>query len=213
MRKIAQKLNLQNALVLTGGIGTGKSTVANLLRLHGYHVLDADQIAHDLFEKHNAEIAHLFPQVAIKDTITRQALAPLIFSDGAARAKLEALLHPKVRAAILDQAQQLEAHRQLYFLDIPLYFEVKGPESYGISDVVLVYAPRTLQIQRVAKRDKLNLDQILERLNAQMDIETKKALSSFILDNSKDLRHLQQEVEKLLVELKYTATNDKESRS
>ncbi len=188
--------------MLTGGIGTGKSTVASLLNLHGYSVLDADKIAHELFEQYNAEIAQLFPEVAINHTITRQALAPLIFSDKVARAKLEALLHPKVRAKMLEQAQQLETHHQPYFLDIPLFFEIEGIKTYGIARVVLVYAPRELQITRLQARDHLSLEHIEQRLDAQMDIEIKKSLSLFVLDNSKDLKHLQAEVERLLIQIK-----------
>ncbi len=188
--------------MLTGGIGTGKSTVASLLSLHGYSVLDADKIAHELFEQYNAEIAQLFSEVATNHTITRQALAPLIFSDKVARAKLEALLHPKVRARMLEQAQQLETHHQPYFLDIPLYYEIEGVKSYGIAQVVLVYAPRELQITRLQARDHLSLEHIEQRLDAQMDIEIKKSLSLFVLDNSKDLKHLQAEVERLLIQIK-----------
>ncbi|MFC3848213.1 dephospho-CoA kinase [Helicobacter baculiformis] len=202
MRASAQKLSLKHAFVLTGGIGTGKSTAASLLSLHGYSVLDADKIAHELFDTHNAQIAHLFAEVATHNTITRQALAPLIFSDSNARAKLEALIHPKVRTRLLEQAQQLEAHHQPYFLDIPLFYEIEGVKSYGISQVILIYAPRNLQITRLQARDHLSLEQIEQRLNAQMDIEIKKSLSPFVLDNSKDLKHLQAEIDRLLAQIK-----------
>ncbi|WP_104749444.1 dephospho-CoA kinase [Helicobacter cynogastricus] len=195
-------MNLKHAFVLTGGIGTGKSTAASLLSLHGYSVLDADKIAHELFEEYNAQIAQLFPEVATKHTITRQALAPLIFANKSARARLEALLHPKVRARMLEQAQQLETHHQPYFLDIPLFFEIEGIKTYGISQVVLIYASRELQITRLQARNQLSLEQIEQRLNTQMDIEIKKSLSSFVLDNSKDLKHLQAEVERLLAQIK-----------
>ncbi|WP_104690115.1 dephospho-CoA kinase [Helicobacter felis] len=195
-------MNLKHAFVLTGGIGTGKSTVASLLSLHGYSVLDADKIAHELFEQHNTEIAQLFPEVATNNTITRQALAPLIFTNKSARTKLESLIHPKVRAKMLEQAQQLEAHHQPYFLDIPLFFEIEGIKTYGISQVVLIYAPRELQITRLQTRDGLSLEQIEQRLNAQMDIEIKKSLSPFVLDNSKDLKHLQAEIDRLLAQIK-----------
>ncbi|EFX43426.1 dephospho-CoA kinase [Helicobacter suis] len=184
---------LKHAFVLTGGIATGKSTVGNLLSLHGFSVLDADKIAHGLFEAHNQEIAKMFMD---KQSISRQELAPLIFNNQEARAKLEAFLHPKIREQMLKSAQELEKHNKPYFLDIPLYYEIEGIKHYGISQIVLVYAPRALQIERLQKRDShLSLEQIEKRLSAQLDIEFKKSLAPFVLDNSKDLKYLQEQVQ------------------
>lgn len=191
-----QKLRLDSAFVLTGGIGTGKSTAANLLSLYGYHVLDADKIVHALLETHTPDIVKLFSEdILSAGKIDRKKLSALVFANVQMRQKLEDFMHPRVRLEMLTQAQILEAYKQPYFLDIPLYYEIKGIESYGISQIVLVYAPRDLQIQRIAQRDRLELAQILQRINAQMDIEIKKSLSPFVLDNSRDLKHLQQEVD------------------
>ncbi len=185
--------------MLTGGIGTGKSTVASLLALHGYAILDADKSTHALLEKHAKELIKIFGEgISQNGQIVRKKLGAVVFSDPAKRATLEAFLHPKIRLDLLQQAHALETAKKPYFLDIPLYFEIEGQKSYGISQIILVYAPREVQIQRVAQRDHLSQAQILARLNAQMDIELKRTLSPYILDNSKDLKHLQTQVEAFL---------------
>lgn len=192
-------MSLKHAFVLTGGIGTGKSTAANLLKLHGYSILDADKSAHALLEKHAAELIKIFGEgISQNGQIVRKKLGALVFGDPAKRATLEAFLHPKIRLDLLQQAYTLETAKKPYFLDIPLYFEIEGQKSYGIPQIILVYAPREVQIQRVAQRDNLDQAQILARLNAQMDIELKRTLSPYILDNSKDLKHLQAQVEDFL---------------
>ncbi|CRF48875.1 Dephospho-CoA kinase [Helicobacter heilmannii] len=192
-------MSLKHAFVLTGGIGTGKSTAASLLALHGYAIIDADKSAHTLLEKHAKELIEIFGEsISQGGQVSRPKLGALVFSDPTQRAKLEAFLHPKIRLDLLQQAHNLETSQKPYFLDIPLYFEIEGQKTYGVAQIVLVYAPKETQIQRVAKRDKLSHEQILKRLDAQMDIETKRALSPYILDNSKDLKHLQIQVEAFL---------------
>ncbi|BDQ27267.1 dephospho-CoA kinase [Helicobacter heilmannii] len=192
-------MSLKHAFVLTGGIGTGKSTAASLLALHGHTIIDADKSAHALLEKHAKELIEIFGEgISQGGQVSRPKLGALVFSDPTQRAKLEAFLHPKIRLDLLQQAHNLETSQKPYFLDIPLYFEIEGQKTYGVAQIVLVYAPKETQIQRVAKRDKLSHEQILKRLDAQMDIETKRALSPYILDNSKDLKHLQIQVEAFL---------------
>ncbi|CRF40923.1 dephospho-CoA kinase [Helicobacter ailurogastricus] len=192
-------MSLKHAFVLTGGIGTGKSTVASLLALHGYAILDADKSTHALLEKHAKELIKIFGEgISQNGQIVRKKLGTLVFGDPAKRATLEAFLHPKIRLDLLQQAHALETAKKPYFLDIPLYFEIEGQKSYGISQIILVYAPREVQMQRIAKRDHLSQAQILARLNAQINIELKRTLSPYILDNSKDLKHLQTQVEAFL---------------
>ncbi len=165
-------------------------------------MLDADKIAHQLLDKHALEIQALFAEDILNaGRVNRPKLGEIVFADATKRHQLEGFIHPKVRQELLEQAQSLEGHHQPYFLDIPLYYEVEGVKSYGITQVVLVYAPREVQIKRVAQRDGLGANQIAQRLNAQMDIEIKKSLSPLVLDNSKDLKHLQQEIDRLVLDL------------
>ncbi|PAF48409.1 dephospho-CoA kinase [Helicobacter sp. 12S02634-8] len=193
-------MSLQYAIALTGGIGSGKSTVSSMLALYGYTTIDADKIAHTLLEANQAALIEHF-STAILDTdgkIDRKKLGKLIFTDTNARKKLEGLLHPQIHQKILSCAKELEGHQKYYFLDIPLFFETGGRERYGVKKVVLVYAPYEIQCMRIMARDTLSKEEASQRLAAQMDIEHKKLQSDYILINSQDLKALQKEVEKFL---------------
>ncbi|GAA8921920.1 dephospho-CoA kinase [Helicobacter pylori] len=190
---------LKNAIALTGGIGTGKSTTIKILESQGYQILDADKIAHQLLQEHRFEIAqHFGSDILEKDTLNRKKLGVIVFQKANELKWLEDFLHPLIRECMLQKAYELEKNHQAYFLDIPLFFEVGGKKCYPVSKVVLVYAPRVLQIERLLERDKLKEAEILQRLACQMDIEQKRALSDYIIDNSSSLKDLNKQVERFL---------------
>ncbi len=126
--------------------------------------------------------------------VDRKSLGKLIFSDEEKRNLLENILHPPIKEEILKRAEKEEKFGKPYFLEIPLFFEKK---SFDISKILLVYAPKELQLKRVMKRDKISENEALLKISSQIDIEEKKALSTWIIDNSKDLNHLQSECEKM----------------
>ena len=192
-------MEFKYAIVLTGGIGTGKSTTANILKLYGYEIIDADILAHQELQNSKDEIVTVFGLSCLKnDKIDRKALGKIVFDDKEKRQKLEGILYPKIKQQILKLSQEKEKKRVFYFIDLPLFFE---KQNYDFKKTVLVYAPKELQIKRVKQRDNLNKDDIIKRLNAQMDIEEKKKLAWKIIDNSKDLKHLTKEIEKFLKDL------------
>ena len=123
-------------------------------------------------------------------------LGELVFKNPAELAKLEALLHPKITAEILSQAQALEAKGKLYFVDIPLFFEGKRYEFFD--KVAVVYAPKDTLISRVMKRNGLDHAAAKHRVELQMDIEQKRAMADFVIDNSGDLKNLKREVQAFL---------------
>ncbi len=193
-------VELPYAIALTGGIATGKSTVANLLKLYGFHIIDADEVAHKLLDEQHEAIAKLFGKEYVQDgKVLRKALGALIFSDKSKKRELENLLHPLIRERIFDLAQRQERFKVPYFIDIPLFYETK---AYHISPVVVVYAPKELQLSRLQKRDNLTLQEAQKRLDAQIDIEIKRKLCDYVIDNSKDLKHLQREIERFVDEIK-----------
>ncbi|GAA8362397.1 dephospho-CoA kinase [Helicobacter pylori] len=193
---------LKNAIALTGGIGTGKSTTIKILESQGYEILDADKIAHQLLQEHRFEIAqHFGSDILEKGILNRKKLGAIVFQNANELKWLEYFLHPLIRECMLQKAYELEKNHQAYFLDIPLFFEVGGKKCYPVSKVVLVYAPRVLQIERLLERDKLKEAEILQRLACQMDIEQKRALSDYIIDNSSSLKDLNKQVERFLKRL------------
>ncbi|GAA7194653.1 dephospho-CoA kinase [Helicobacter pylori] len=190
---------LKNAIALTGGIGTGKSTTIKILESQGYKILDADKIAHQLLQEHRFEIAqHFGSEILEKGILNRKKLGVIVFQNANELKWLEDFLHPLIRERMLQKACELEKNHQAYFLDIPLFFEVGGKKCYPVSKVVLIYAPRVLQIERLLERDKLKEAEILQRLACQMDIEQKRTMSDCIIDNSSSLKDLNKQVERFL---------------
>jgi len=183
----------KNAIALTGGIATGKSTVCNLLSIRGFVIIDADKIAHKLLDENSAKIEKLFGKEYVKDNkVLRKELGKIIFSNEKNKLKLEALLHPLIFEEISKQAKIYEKQNRAYIIDIPLFFEKM---HYPISKSLLIYTPKDLQIKRLMKRDNIDENEAKLKISNQMDIEEKKALANFIIDNSKDLKHLENEVE------------------
>jgi len=103
---------------------------------------------------------------------------------------------PEVRQRILNLAEKYEKDNVPYFVDLPLYFEKQNYPEF--QKVLVVYAPKNLQIKRVMDRDKSSEDEVIAILNNQIDIEEKKKRADFIIDNSKDLKYLQKEIEKFI---------------
>ncbi|AYQ45190.1 dephospho-CoA kinase [Helicobacter pylori] len=190
---------LKNAIALTGGIGTGKSTTIKILESQGYQILDADKIAHQLLQEHRFKIAqHFGSDILEKGVLNRKKLGAIVFQNANELKWLEGFLHPLIRERMLKKAYELEKNHQAYFLDIPLFFEVGGKKCYPVSRVILIYAPRALQIERLLERDKLKEAEILQRLACQMDIEQKRAMSDYIIDNSSSLKDLNEQVERFV---------------
>ncbi|WP_281951798.1 dephospho-CoA kinase [Nitrosophilus kaiyonis] len=190
----------EHAIALTGGIATGKSTVCNILKLYGFSIIDADKIAHEVLEEQKDKIEEIFGKKYIKNgKVDRKALGKLIFSDKEAKKELEKLLHPLIRKKIEEESIKLEKHKVPYIVDIPLFFETK---NYPIKKVVLVYAPKDIQLQRLINREGLSKEEAIKRIDSQMDIEEKKEKTTYLIDNSKDLKHLQKEVDKFVEKVK-----------
>ncbi len=186
-------VELPHAIVLTGGIATGKSTTANLLKLYGFHVLDADEIAHEVLDAQSDQIAKLFGEQYVEDgKVLRKELGALIFGNSQERKRLEHLLHPRIKEEITHLAKAQERFKVPYFIDIPLFYETK---NYDLSPVVVVYAPKELQLERLIRREGLPFQEAKRRIELQLDIEQKRQMADFVIDNSLDLKHLQQQVE------------------
>ena len=189
----------KNAIVLTGGIATGKSTVANLFKLHGFLCIDADAIAHKLLDIHSDTIATLFgTQYVQNGRVARKELGKLIFSNEKEKQKLEEFLHPLIKKEIEKESELFEKSNKPYLIDIPLFFE---KNNYEINRSIVVYTPKDIQIERLIKRDNSSYEDAKMRIENQMDIEEKKQLGNYIIDNSKNMTQLVNEVERVKNEI------------
>jgi len=188
------------AIALTGGIATGKSTVASLLSLNGMRVIDADTISHEILDASVAWVKESFGQEYIQASkVNRAKLGAFIFSHPEAKKKLEEYLHPKIREEIQRRAKQQDKFKFPYLIDIPLFFE-NG--NYDIETSVVVYTPADIQLERFMKRNGYSKEDSLKRINSQMPIEEKKEKATWVIDNSKNLKHLQRECEVFVEKIK-----------
>jgi dephospho-CoA kinase len=188
------------AIALTGGIATGKSTVASLLGLNGLRIIDADTLSHRLLDENSTWVAeHFGSQYINGNKANRPELGKMIFSNPEAKQELEAFLHPKIRAAIEEASEKQDRLKYPYLIDIPLFFETS---SYPIEHSVVVYAPKELQLERFMKRNGFTPEESLRRIESQMDIEEKKVRATWVIDNSGNLKHLQHECEKFVEAIK-----------
>ncbi|MDR2080684.1 MAG: dephospho-CoA kinase [Campylobacteraceae bacterium] len=188
-------------IVLTGGIASGKSSVGKILLENGFNIVDADKIAHEALNKKAAKIAEIFGDKFVKNgKVQRKELGALVFGDKKKMKVLEQILHDEIYKAIEAKATQLERQKKPFVVDIPLFFEKDG--IYESALTAVVYAPKDEQIKRVMQRDGLKKEDAQARIAAQLDIEQKKAMADIVIDNSKDLAHLQKEAEKFVKVLK-----------
>nr|WP_170018712.1 dephospho-CoA kinase [Campylobacter sp. RM16190] len=194
-------MKFSNAFVVTGTIGSGKSTFLNLLKMHGFEVIDADDISHYELEACKDEVVRKFgEEILYQGRIDRKKVGAIVFNDKEALKWLENLLHPRIDAKIYELCKKLEAKNLPYFVDIPLYFEGLGKAEFN--EVVVVYAPIKTLIDRVMKRNNLNYEETQNRVSLQIDIEKKREMADFVIDNSGNLRDLQAQTEEFLRNLK-----------
>jgi len=188
------------AIALSGGIATGKSTVASLLALNGMRVIDADTISHKILDQSYSWVEENFGKKYITNSkVDRGLLGAMVFSDKDAKKTLEEFLHPKIRKEIELQSIKQDSFKFPYLIDIPLFFE---NNNYDIEHSVVVYTPKEIQLERFIKRNNYSKEESLKRIESQMDIEEKKLKATWVIDNSKNLKHLQNEVEKFVDTIK-----------
>ncbi len=174
---------------LTGGIASGKSTVAGMLAEAGARIVDADRIAHQVVQKGQPawhDIAAHFGETILKPDgeIDRDALGDIVFNDTEAKSALNRIVHPRVFESMAQEIQQLaEEHPDdLVIMDVPLLIESGLHATLPI--VILVHVPASVQKERLMRRDGLSAADAAARIRSQMPIDDKRAHAHYIIDNS-----------------------------
>ncbi len=188
---------------LTGGIASGKSTVAKMLEEKGAVVFDTDVIAREVVDIGQPawhEILEYFGEdVKLKDgLIDRKKLGDLVFNDAEARHKLNSIVHPRVMEKLVEDTEELKKKSQppeIVVYDVPLLIEAGMNKMVDI--VVLVFSSIQAQKERLKKRDGFLEEEIEARLSSQMPTEEKKKYADYIIDNSSDLEETNRQVEEL----------------
>jgi dephospho-CoA kinase len=189
---------------ITGGIATGKSTFSAALRALGAPVVDADQLARAAVAPGSpglAAVAAAFgPDVlGPQGELDRKRMAAHVFADPAARARLEAIVHPAVRALFEAERARLEATgHPAAFYDVPLLFEARREGDVDLT--VVVWAPRAVQLARLEQRDGLSRTEAEARLAAQLPIDEKAARADVVVENRGDVAALAAKAARLLAD-------------
>jgi dephospho-CoA kinase len=176
---------------VTGGIATGKSSVDRMLAAHGAAVIDADELARDVVrpgEPALDEVIARFGRGVIRadGSLDRARLGDIVFADPDAREDLERITHPRITELTGKRiAAALAGAAPLVAVDIPLLFE--NAREAMFEGVLLVYAPREVQIERLRERNGLDEAAALQRLAAQLPIDEKRDRATWVIDNSGDL--------------------------
>lgn len=194
---------------LTGGIGTGKTTVSKKLRERGYPVIDLDNISREvikypkvinkLVQNFGKEIL-LEEDVAISEReISRKKLGKIVFKDEKKINILNSIMHPPILKKMREEIKEAEKKYAVVFVEVQLLFEINLEQEFDMT--VLVYSDRKTQLKRVSERDGRDEEEVLNILDSQMDIEIKRKKSSYIIENNLDLENLDREIDKFIEKL------------
>ena len=194
---------------LTGGIGTGKSTVSRKLRERGYPVIDLDVISREvikypevideLVRNFGNEILENQNNTSGKKSISRNKLRQTVFKEEKKVSVLNSIMHPPIVEEMRRQIEELRKSYKTVFVEVQLLFEAKLEKEFDI--IVLVYADKKTQLERVLKRDGRKEEEVQQIINAQMDMTEKRRLSNYIIENNGDSEMLDLEIEKFIKKL------------
>jgi len=185
-------------LGLTGGIGSGKSMVLSMFANLGAEVIDADQLAREVVEPGQPaleEIATAFGRDMLMPDgrLDRGKLARIIFADPVARARLNAITHPRIRERMATEMALRGSRPGLLIVDIPLLYE--NGRSDTVESVIVVWVDAKTQLRRLTERDGLTPDEARQRIAAQMPLDEKRARADLVVDNSGSRENTRRQVE------------------
>ena len=194
---------------LTGGIGTGKSTVSRKLRERGYPVIDLDVISREVIEypevidelvrNFGIEILESQNNISGKKSISRNKLRQTVFKEEKKVSVLNSIMHPPIVEEMRRQVENLKKNYKTVFVEVQLLFEAKLEKEFDLT--VLVYAGKKTQLERVLKRDGRKEEEVQQIINAQMDMTEKRRLSNYIIENNGNSEMLDLEIEKFIKKL------------
>ena len=194
---------------LTGGIVSGKSTVAEMFKELGAEIIDADNIARAIVqpgEKAWKDIVHYFGKEILQDDkeINRKELARIVFADKEKLEKLNRITHPEIIKTIKNKITDMRGKNNpdgaICIIEAPLLFEAN---LEGMMDkIIVVYLSRKEQIKRLLIRNNLTQDEAINRIDSQMSLEKKVQKADYVIDNGASLHHTRKQVKKLWQKLK-----------
>lgn len=188
-------------VALTGGIGSGKTTVGDIFSELGAVVIDSDQLARAVLERgskgFDLVLAKFGDAILKNGELDRSLLATLVFNDSQKRSELESITHPLIRQSFAEIISSLP-RESIVINQIPLLFESKG--AYKFDHIITISAPEELRIERLKNRG-LGFSDIKKRMEAQASDVERESISNSIIRNDKDELYLRNQVESTWLEL------------
>jgi dephospho-CoA kinase len=190
---------------ITGGIGTGKSTVAEILRELGLPIVDADQVAREVVEPGSPGLQSVVDAFGVEvlnqdKSLDRQAMAKIVFQNSQKLEILERILHPLIQTRVAIYKEKFRSNGASFaFYDIPLLFEKNLRKQFDL--VIVVNAPREQILERLQKRNRWSPQEIEDRIRAQIPLDQKVAAADYIIQNDGDLAHLRDQVTKVIKQI------------
>jgi len=189
---------------LTGGVGSGKSTVAGILRDLGADIFDADEASHAVYAPgtagFDAVVREFGPEYVRGGQVDRERLGRLVFEDGDARRRLNAIVHPLVRDWMAERTREAaERGAEVVIQDVPLLYENRLENLF--SSVVLVYVPEDVQLERLVEGRGLDQERARAMIAAQMPIDEKRRRAHHVIDNSGTREETRRQVEEMWAQM------------
>lgn len=194
---------------LTGGIGTGKSTVSQILRKKKFPVIDLDTISHEVIKipKVIEKIVENFGKEVLENSgnfenknnaiqISREKLGKIIFENNEKRLLLNSIMHPEILHTMREQISKYKKNNKIIFVEIQLLFEVQWEKEFDY--ILLISAKKSTQIRRILERDKRSENDALNIINSQLPLDEKKKRSDFVIENDGNIEELKEKIDKFL---------------
>ena len=194
---------------LTGGIGTGKSTVSQILQEKKFPVIDLDTISHEVIKipKVIEKIVENFGKEVLENSgnfenknnairISREKLGKIIFENKEKRLLLNSIMHPEILHTMREQISKYKKNNKIIFVEIQLLFEVQWEKEFDY--ILLISAKKSTQIRRILERDKRSEIDALNIINSQLSLDDKKKRSDFVIENDGNIEELKEKIDKFL---------------
>ena len=194
---------------LTGGIGTGKSTVSQILKEKKFPVIDLDIISHEVikFPKVVEKIVENFGKEVLEYTntgnwiISREKLGRVIFGNREKRLILNSIMHPEILHIMREKILECKKENKIIFVEIQLLFEVQWEKEFDY--ILLVSAEKETQIKRILARDQRSKEEALSIINSQMSLNEKKKRSDYVIENDGNIQDLERKVDEFLKKIEF----------
>ena len=194
---------------LTGGIGTGKSTISQILREKKFPVIDLDVISHEIikFPKVIKKIVENFGKEILENSsnfenknneiqVSREKLGKIIFENREKRLLLNSIMHPEILRVMREQVSKYKKNNKIVFVEIQLLFEIQWEKEFDY--ILLVSAKKSTQIRRILERDNRSENDALNIINSQMSLEEKRKRSDFVIENDGNIEELKEKIDTFL---------------